>query len=136
MLEIDLDHFKGVNDRLGHLAGDDVLRRVVQAIQGTLRATDAAYRFGGEEFIVILPVPSREGLLTAAERIRNVILDLVMEHPLNPGIGIVSVSIGATLLGSFNLSLDDEGWFALADRALYEAKANGRNQVRYVTEIV
>lgn len=135
MLEIDLDHFKGVNDRLGHLAGDDVLRRVVQAIQGTLRATDAAYRFGGEEFIVILPVPSREGLLTAAERIRNIILDLVIEHPANPGIGIVSVSIGATLLGTFNLGLDDEGWFALTDRALYEAKERGRNLVRYVTEI-
>jgi diguanylate cyclase (GGDEF)-like protein len=135
LLEIDLDHFKGVNDTLGHLAGDDVLRRVAGAIQGTLRATDSAYRFGGEEFVVILPVPTREGLLTAAERIRKVVLDLVIEHPANVGIGIVSVSVGATLIGSFNVALSDDEWFAITDRALYDAKAKGRNQVCYMTEI-
>lgn len=135
LLEIDLDHFKGINDSQGHLAGDDVLKRVVEAIQGTLRATDAAYRYGGEEFVVILPVPDRDGLMTAAERLRNVVLDLVIEHPGNPGIGIVSVSIGATLIGSFNLNLNDEAWFALTDKALYDAKRSGRNQVKYVTEI-
>jgi diguanylate cyclase (GGDEF)-like protein len=135
LLEIDLDRFKIINDTLGHLAGDDVLRRVVEAIQGTLRATDAAYRYGGEEFVVILPVPNREGLITAAERLRTVVLDLVIEHPDNPGVGIVSVSIGATLIGSFNLNLSNEGWFELTDRALYEAKRGGRNRVEYVTEI-
>ncbi len=135
VLEVDLDRFKGINDTFGHLAGDDVLRRVVEAIQGTLRGTDAIYRYGGDEFVVILPVPGREALLIAAERIRKVVLDLVIEHPANTDIGIVSVSIGATLIGAFNVQMTDDGWFALTDDALYEAKRSGRNRVHHVTEI-
>ena len=61
-IEIDIDHFKQVNDSLGHLAGDEVLREVVVALQSTLRATDAIYRYGGEEFLVILPVASDDAL--------------------------------------------------------------------------
>lgn len=135
LLELDLDRFKGINDTFGHLAGDDVLRRVVEAIQGTLRTTDAIYRYGGDEFVVILPVPGREALTAAAERLRKVVLDLVIEHPANTDIGIVSVSIGATMIGAFNVQKSDDGWFALTDDALYEAKRSGRNQVHQVIEI-
>jgi diguanylate cyclase (GGDEF)-like protein len=129
LLEIDLDHFKAINDTYGHLAGDDVLRRVVEGIQTTLRSTDAMYRFGGEEFIVILPIPDLEGLVAAAERMRQVVLDLGIEHPGNEEHGVVSVSIGATLVGSSELVLSIEQWFRLTDRAMYEAKGRGRNQV-------
>jgi diguanylate cyclase (GGDEF)-like protein len=132
LLEIDLDHFKAINDSMGHLAGDDVLRQVVEALQGTLRGTDAIYRFGGEEFVVIMPVPNEEGLIAAAERLRSSVEGLGIAHPANPGVDVVTVSIGATLMGATELTLTDAGWFALTDRALYAAKAGGRNRVRYL----
>lgn len=133
LMEIDLDHFKGINDRLGHLAGDDVLRRVVEAVQVATRATDSVYRYGGEEFVVILPVRDRHELLVAAERLRTAVLELGITHPANPSLGVVSVSIGATLLGDDTLGLSDEQWFWVVDRAMYAAKAGGRNQVRLAT---
>lgn len=133
LMEIDLDYFKGINDQLGHLAGDDVLRRVVEAVQAATRATDSVYRYGGEEFVVILPVGDRDELFLAAERLRNAVLELRIEHPANPSLGVVSVSIGATLLGDDTLGLSDEQWFWVVDRAMYAAKAGGRNQVRLAT---
>ena len=133
LMEIDLDHFKGINDRLGHLAGDDVLRRVVEAVQKATRATDAVYRYGGEEFVVILPMADREQLKVAAERLRTAVLELEIEHPENPSVGVVSVSIGATLIGDDTLELSDEQWFWVVDRAMYAAKEGGRNQVRLAT---
>ena len=135
IMEIDLDHFKGINDRLGHLAGDDVLRRVVEAVQTASRATDSVYRYGGEEFLVILPVGDREQLQAAAERLRTAVLALGIEHPQNATLGVVSISIGATLVGGDNLSLSDEQWFWVVDRAMYAAKAGGRNQVHLATAI-
>jgi diguanylate cyclase (GGDEF)-like protein len=131
LLEIDLDHFKGINDTLGHLAGDDVLCRVVTAIQGTLRGTDAVYRYGGEEFVVILPVPDRDGLLAAADRLRATVFDLDILHPASPRHGRVSVSIGALMLGSEDLTESDAEWFRRTDQALYQAKEDGRNLVRF-----
>jgi diguanylate cyclase (GGDEF)-like protein len=133
LMEIDLDHFKGINDKLGHLAGDDVLRRVVEAVQGATRANDSVYRYGGEEFVVILPMNNRDELFAAAERLRTAVLELGIEHPANPSIGVVSISIGATLIGDDKLELSDEQWFWVVDRAMYAAKAGGRNQVRLAT---
>ena len=134
LLEIDLDHFKRINDEYGHLAGDDVLRRVVEALQGTLRGTDAIYRFGGEEFVVVLPVATEEGLRAAAERLRAVVerLDIAHPDPEPSAPQVVTVSIGATLLGASSLGRTDDEWFELTDRAMYAAKAAGRNQVRIV----
>ena len=129
LLEMDLDHFKGVNDHLGHLAGDDVLRQVVVAIQGTLRATDAIYRYGGEEFVVILPVPNPDGLRAAAERLRECVRGLAIDHPANPPHGVVTISIGTTMIDATKLSMTDEQWFERTDAALYEAKATGRDRV-------
>lgn len=133
LMEIDLDHFKGINDQLGHLAGDDVLRRVVDAVQTATRANDSVYRYGGEEFVVILPMADRDQLFAAAERLRTAVLELGIEHPANPSIDVVSVSIGATLIGDDKLGLSDEQWFWVVDRAMYAAKAGGRNQVRLAT---
>lgn len=127
--EIDLDHFKEINDRYGHAAGDDVLRRVAQAIQHSLRAQDVVYRLGGEEFLALLDVPNLEGLGAAAERLRAVVLDLAIEHVDNEPHGRVSVSIGATLIGPADLGQSDEQWIARADDGLYEAKSAGRNRV-------
>ena len=128
-IEIDIDHFKQVNDSLGHLAGDEVLREVVVALQSTLRATDAIYRYGGEEFLVILPVASEDALRAAAERLRSVVEGLAVDHPGPDGPGVITVSIGATLIGANSLGRSDDEWFGLTDRALYEAKAAGRNRV-------
>jgi len=135
LLEIDLDHFKLINDALGHLAGDDVLRRVVVALQGTLRATDGIYRFGGEEFIVVMPVSTEVGLMAAGERLRSAVEGLGIPHPDPSSHGVVTVSIGTTLLEAASLDRSDDDWLELADRALYAAKAGGRNQVRNLAGI-
>lgn len=135
LMEVDIDHFKAINDGLGHLAGDEVLRRVVQAVNTATRATDAVYRYGGEEFLVLLPLQDANHLLRAAERLRTGVLSLRIAHPANEKLGVVSVSIGATLIGTEALHLSDEQWFEVVDRAMYEAKAGGRNQVRVTTAL-
>jgi diguanylate cyclase (GGDEF)-like protein len=127
--EIDLDHFKGINDRYGHAVGDDVLQRVAQVIGQSLRAEDAVYRLGGEEFLVVLQTPNVEGLGAAAERLRTVVLGLGIEHLDNEPQHVVSVSIGATFIGVSDADQTDEAWIARADAGLYEAKRAGRNRV-------
>jgi diguanylate cyclase (GGDEF)-like protein len=135
LMEVDIDDFKGINDRHGHLAGDDVLRRVVEAVTTATRATDAVYRYGGEELVVLLPLQDADHLLRAAERLRTAVLRLGIEHPANGKLGVVSVSIGATLIGADELHLSDEQWFEAVDRAMYEAKAGGRNRVHVTTAL-
>ena len=135
LVEIDLDRFKAINDRLGHAAGDEVLRQVVEAVQGTLRANDAVYRLGGEEFLVVLSVPTLDGLAAATERLRMVVLGLGLKHPANPPHDVVSISIGATLIDAADLGQTDEEWFERVDAALYQAKTNGRNRVEIVSTL-
>lgn len=127
--EIDLDRFKAINDRSGHAAGDGVLRRVADVIRNSLRAEDAVYRLGGEEFLVLLHVPTEEGLRVATERLRTTVLGLDIEHVDNQPHGRVSVSVGATFIGPADLDQTDEQWMARADAGLYEAKHAGRNRV-------
>lgn len=129
LAEFDFDRFKAINDIEGHAIGDEVLCRVVEAIQHTLRANDAVYRLGGEEFLVILALPDLEGLAAATERLRDTVAGLGIAHPANPPYGVVSISIGATLIGRDDLSEADDEWFKRVDAALYRAKANGRNRV-------
>ena len=135
LVEIDLDRFKAINDRLGHAAGDEVLRQVVEAVQATLRANDAVYRLGGEEFLVVLSVPTLDGLAAATERLRTVVLGLGLKHPANPPHDVVSISIGATLVEAADLGQTDEDWFERVDAALYRAKTNGRNRVEIVSPL-
>ncbi|BAP87286.1 diguanylate cyclase [Burkholderiales bacterium GJ-E10] len=117
---IDVDHFKSVNDTFGHLFGDEVLLLVARMMQGSFRHTEALYRFGGEEFLVILDGADESGAMIAFERFRNA----VASHRF-PQIAQVTVSIGIT-----RIEPDDIPATAIdrADSALYYAKQSGRNR--------
>jgi diguanylate cyclase (GGDEF)-like protein len=117
----DLDHFKRVNDQLGHAAGDAVLQDVAYTMRAALRAGDSIYRVGGEEILVILPGAGHEEAIEIAERLRTEVRE---RRP----VGVpVSVSIGVAV--SEPDSVDTEDLLARADAALYAAKAGGRNLV-------
>lgn len=128
LISFDLDRFKQINDRNGHLAGDEVLRAVVAAVRRTIRADDEIYRFGGEEFVVVLRVAEPSGLAVAAERLRVAIEDLAIDHPDNEPHGRVTISLGGIFLPPSELTASDDEWFARADAALYRAKDAGRNR--------
>jgi diguanylate cyclase (GGDEF)-like protein len=128
LVVIDLDHFKLVNDHLGHLTGDHILRSVVDLIKGSIRDEDTVYRFGGEEFLVLLRVKSADDLAQAVERIRLAVVDGHIVHPENSPSNFVTISAGAVLVTPDDLAKTDDEWFARADEALYRAKANGRNR--------
>jgi two-component system cell cycle response regulator len=121
----DLDHFKRVNDGFGHPAGDAVLAGVGGAIRRSLRATDAAGRYGGEEFLLVLPGTDIAGAHALAERVREAIeetgFDVGAAAPYP-----VTLSIGVAALGDGQSA---EALVMAADEALYEAKAAGRNRV-------
>lgn len=127
-LEIDLDHFKAVNDQLGHLAGDEVLRAVAHAIRGAVRADDSVYRYGGEEFVVLLR-ETKDGVGLAGERVRRAVERLAAAHPGNGPSDAVTVSVGAAAFGPQDIAEDGAAWFARVDAALYAAKRGGRNRV-------
>jgi diguanylate cyclase (GGDEF)-like protein len=129
LIAFDLDRFKLINDERGHLAGDEVLKAVVAAVRRTIRADDEVYRFGGEEFLVLVRVQDEAGMRTAGERLRHVIADLAIAHPSNTPHGVVTVSLGAVLMTSGDVAATDDEWLARADAALYEAKAGGRNRL-------
>jgi diguanylate cyclase len=125
VLMLDLDHFKAVNDTHGHAAGDAVLRAAGAVLRQLLRALDVPGRYGGEEFGVLLPATDLAGAATIAERIRA----RLDARPL-VGVGAgglrVTASIGCAALHAADASA--EAWIARADRALYRAKAAGRNR--------
>ena len=124
VLMIDSDNLKGVNDGYGHDAGNRLLRHLAGAIQAELRFTDVAARYGGDEFIVLLPETPAKGAMEVAERIRNRVcgtpLDLGGKHVMS------SVSIGIACHPEDGATLD--ALAAHADRALYSAKQDGRNR--------
>jgi len=126
LLIIDVDMFKDVNDRFGHLVGDKVLTILAGTIQSNLRATDSLARWGGEEFVVLSPGTSLSAMLLLAERLREQVARTVF-----PYVETITVSIGVaqSLQGE-----TWEGWFQRADAALYLAKAGGRNQVQFAPE--
>jgi two-component system cell cycle response regulator len=124
LLMLDIDHFKNINDTYGHLTGDAVLKEVVQRIIKAVRVYDSVGRFGGEEFVIVLPGCSREQIDQSAERVRAAVDNGPI---LTDGSKIsVTVSIGAavTALGSTS----DAELLAAADGALYRAKEIGRNR--------
>lgn len=126
ILMLDLDHFKRVNDRYGHLAGDACLRHVAQRAQQRLRSSDMLARFGGEEFVALLDHTDLYGALDLAEQLRD---DLACHPCAYQGHRIeLSLSIGVQA-GIPTSATSAEQWLDMADQALYRAKAAGRNRV-------
>jgi two-component system cell cycle response regulator len=124
----DLDHFKEVNDTYGHLAGDTVLREGATALRRSLRATDVLGRYGGEEFLAVLPSIDLDRARQAAERLRQAL----ERHPVAVGphqTVKVSASFGVAASGELAERLTADLLISLADRRLYEAKSAGRNRV-------
>ncbi|MEJ7840709.1 MAG: diguanylate cyclase [Rubrobacter sp.] len=122
----DVDFFKTYNDRYGHLAGDDVLRRVAATISSGLRTGDTAYRYGGEEFLVVLPEQDAEAAAAITDRLRQAVEDLGIPHADGTPSGVVTISAGVAVSTG---SGDADGLLKAADRALYAAKEAGRNRV-------
>jgi two-component system chemotaxis response regulator CheY len=122
----DVDFFKAYNDRYGHLAGDDVLRRVAAAISSGLRGGDAAYRYGGEEFLIVLPEQDAEDADATADRLRRAVEDLGIPHADGTPRGVVTISAGVAMSPEAE---DADALLKAADTALYAAKEAGRNRV-------
>ena len=129
VLVLDVDGFKGINDRFGHATGDHVLTACVSRILSSLRQIDILSRFGGDEFAVLLPEAGSDGAFEVAERIRASIADTPIE--IEDKIIQASVSIGLATL-SLDQSADWEHLLEQADQALYRAKAEGKNRVARV----
>jgi diguanylate cyclase (GGDEF)-like protein len=123
----DLDHFKQVNDTLGHQAGDRVLQEFATLVTGGARANDVAARYGGEEFAVILPHTGGEMALRVAERIRSAVQEFVFYETDVPT--RITVSAGIATFPSFEDVDSVNGLIRAADRALFRAKDLGRNRV-------
>ncbi len=118
----DLDHFKQVNDALGHAAGDGVLREIARTFVSSLREQDTVGRWGGEEFVLLLPDTPLAGALRVAETLRRKVADL----PIAAGAAPLTLSLGVAV---YRPGTDIEETIARADRALYRAKEAGRNRV-------
>ncbi|HKK34093.1 MAG TPA: diguanylate cyclase [Desulfomicrobiaceae bacterium] len=121
---LDLDHFKVVNDTHGHLAGDEVLRETTRRIKNIVRDYDIVGRYGGEEFLIVIPGADRESALTVYERIREGIGARAMDTTVASL--VVTASMG---VAEYDGIMSDQELIQLADDALYRAKDQGRNRV-------
>lgn len=121
MVLLDIDHFKRINDSLGHLAGDQVLCELVKLLRSVVRVTDLIFRWGGEEFVVLLSPAGHRRAALVAENLRNA----VAGHAFT-GAGTVTISLG---VAEHDSDEDPAAWFRRLDAALYEAKRDGRNRV-------
>jgi diguanylate cyclase (GGDEF)-like protein len=128
LLLMDLDRFKRLNDTCGHLAGDAALRGVADVLRKTSRVGDGVYRYGGEEFLVLLHDCDESALYAAGQRYLTAIQAAGMAHPDNPPYGLVTASAGATELSQANCT-DVDAALHDADEALYVAKEHGRNRL-------
>ena len=129
VLIFDLDHFKSINDRFGHSAGDEILKLFATVVLSTLRITDLSGRVGGEEFAALLPCPLEEGVI-AAERVREAFADSGIVVEDGPVDTTVSIGVAGGPAGT-----ELEVLLAAADSALYQAKRNGRNRVETAEEL-
>jgi diguanylate cyclase (GGDEF)-like protein len=130
ILIIDVDHFKRVNDTYGHLVGDRVLQEVVDRIGSSIRSYDALGRFGGEEFLVVLPGTDARLASEIGDRLRNTVAAAAV--PSTSGNVAITVSLGCVALGEPDTGtapLTAEDLLHCADAALYRAKAAGRNRI-------
>jgi diguanylate cyclase (GGDEF)-like protein len=121
----DVDHFKAVNDTHGHAVGDAVLEQVAKRMRLTLRNSDSLGRYGGEEFLMILPYADVNGARDVSERVRMAVAAKpIIELPV-----VLSVTMSFGVACAQGSSLPEEALLHAADQALYRAKANGRNRV-------
>jgi diguanylate cyclase (GGDEF)-like protein len=124
LIMVDLDHFKAINDRYGHLAGDDVLREVARRLSATFRRSDANGRYGGEEFVTLAVACSLHDAMTLAERFRR----SVSERPVETSAGLIPVTTSVGVASTSEIA-DSRQLLKMADEALYRAKVAGRNRV-------
>jgi diguanylate cyclase (GGDEF)-like protein len=132
-LMLDLDHFKNFNDTYGHEAGDAVLRETAAFLVRSIRAEDFVCRYGGEEFVVILPTADIRAAAARAERIRSKLRDVVVMHD-GRSLGLITVSIGVAALP--NHGTNEKDLLQAADAALYRAKRDGRDRVVVADPVV
>jgi diguanylate cyclase (GGDEF)-like protein/PAS domain S-box-containing protein len=128
---IDIDHFKRINDTFGHDAGDHVLREVSAYLRAQIRQEDLAFRYGGEEFLLVLPTAGAEAVRGRIEQVRERIARRKIEHD-NRDLGTVTFSLGVAVFPDHGDTAD--AVIASADDALYRAKEGGRNRVVYVAD--
>lgn len=126
---IDIDDFKSINDRFGHIMGDEILLLLSYVMKQNFRTRDLLFRFGGEEFIVIFRVSSKEEAYKALERFRNTIQEYRF-----PQIETVTISMGATLINEMNYLASEI--IGRADQALYHAKQSGKNQLHFYENLL
>jgi diguanylate cyclase (GGDEF)-like protein len=124
----DIDFFKRFNDHAGHLAGDGVLTGVAETIQASVREADHAYRYGGEEFLILLPGATLETGAAAVERVRAAVEARAFQHPASDAAPVVTISAGVAFTSAVDPS-SIQDCVRRADEALYAAKAAGRNRV-------
>ncbi|WP_051275988.1 diguanylate cyclase [Desulfovirgula thermocuniculi] len=127
LIVLDVDHFKQYNDLNGHLAGDGLLTQLAQLITSGLRSTDLAYRYGGEEFVVLLPETDAAGAVQVAEKLRRKVEEYPFPHEQKQPGGNLTVSLGVAAFPDHAQSTRD--LLSAADQAMYEAKSRGRNRV-------
>lgn len=129
LLMVDIDHFKRVNDHYGHLAGDHVLRHIVGVLRQRLRASDVLGRYGGEEFMVLLPGTDLHGAAQLAEQLRQAVQAAPCEWQGQRIAFTVSIGVAASADTPADPSRTSEALLQAADQALYRAKDGGRNRV-------
>ncbi len=126
LMMLDIDHFKKVNDTCGHKCGDNVLQQLAGRLEDTVRTTDSTFRFGGEEFVILLPETNINSCYHVAEKIRKACAEVPFSLDCN--LKTITVSIGiVSYHGQPLQNIND--LINFADQALYQAKENGRNQV-------
>jgi diguanylate cyclase (GGDEF)-like protein/putative nucleotidyltransferase with HDIG domain len=130
VINIDLDHFKAINDVHGHHHGDEVLRRFGRVLSAQVRSIDLAARYGGEEFMVLLPDTDKEGGQMVAEKVRRAAAELdIAPHSSKDPVGASRLSLSAGVASFPEDAEDEETLLRHADQAMYLAKSLGRNQV-------
>jgi diguanylate cyclase (GGDEF)-like protein len=123
---MDLDHFKDYNDEFGHEVGDRILRQFAKTVTHSIRGTNVAARFGGEEFVVFLPETGARECMIVAERIRARVARMPMPAGADRTPAQITVSLGAAVFPEHGLTLEE--LLLASDRALYESKRAGRNR--------
>jgi diguanylate cyclase (GGDEF)-like protein len=130
VLMFDVDHFKAVNDTYGHLVGDRVLKSICAIARSTIREGDVLFRYGGEEFVAVLPAAAAEDLRILGERLRRAVMDSELTDGQRKV--RVTVSIGGVAYPNHDIENDD-GMIRVVDEALYRAKESGRNRTEIST---